>query len=94
MPKGKAAASSSSKAPTADNPLWQNRQRNLSKLQQRAANVLNLLLGGIQHDQATNLPIVPPNLQAWFTDTHNGSAHNNLDDQLELFESNLLHFRR
>ena len=91
MSKGKATASS---VPITNNPLWKTRQENLSKLQQRAVNVLDLLLGGIQHDNETDGPILPPALQAWFTDIHNGSADNSLDDQLELFESNLPHLCR
>jgi len=94
MSKDKATASSSFKTPTANDRLWQRRQENLSKLQQRAVNVLDLLLGGIQHDNETDGPILPPALQAWFTDIHNGSADNSLDDQLELFESNLPHLCR
>lgn len=92
MAKGKGkgiATASPSPAKTATSPIkadWQSRQKNLPRLQQRALNLLDLILGGIQINEEEN-PVLPDNLRAWFKYIYADSVENNLETYTETFHS-------
>jgi hypothetical protein len=87
--KGKAVATASpSPAKTATSPVkadWESRKKNLPRLQQRALNLLDLILGGIQTNEDEN-PILPDNLQAWFRHIFDDAVENNLETFSETFD--------